>query len=380
MTFGFGNLYSVKPPTVPFVSNGMRTGTNLTSYESVTYNQYDPASGPPTGNYPVHSTTLLNYLIGQGVKHVRFTFSWEAVQSQVAHAAVDAAELAIPSPIGGLYQTYWNRMVTTINYLLANDVAVMIEPWQYNAATGGTDICYQGAALVAGDLNALWYYLTPAINAACGYDTKLSFGIMNEPHFGASTAGGGVTEWTPFAQEAIDGVRSAGGNNIIYIPGYNYDDCYNYVTNGSAAEFLTLSDPNNRIAVSVHNYNGQGIGAYNSNPGNASSTTALRDAMSDVVTWSRANGNILIHVAEVAIDAGAPTGTNGIAVSQWADWQSYCLANNDIITGWDWWAVSENGWWSTSDSSGGMNWGLTNGSNTTASVYMTLIQSSLGTF
>lgn len=374
--FGFGNtLYNVhRTPPAPPVSTTLYTGTNITSLESVTYDQYDPASGPPTGNYPIHSDTLLNWLYSQGVRQARVTMSMEAITGDYIFNSprYSAGGGADPS---GLYLAYWNALVSLVNRLIALGIHVIVEPWQYNAGTGDTDICYQGAAMVDLGFKSWWTYFSQAFVAATTSSEYLSFGLINEPHSGALTGGGSVSSWYAFAQAAITGIRSVGVTNRIYVPGWSYADCASFVSNGSAAQHLLLTDSNNNLAVSVHNYNGQ----LTIN-GNNSSTTALRDAMAAVVSWSRSNGNILINVGELAIDVGSPNGSSSVATNQWSDWQSYCVTNKDIITGWEWWAVSENGWWGTGDSSTSFNWGLTNGSNTTASVYMNLIQTSLGAF
>jgi hypothetical protein len=374
--FGFGNtLFNVsRTPPAPPVSNTLYTGCNVVSLESVTYNQYDPLSGPPTGNYPIHSDALLNWLYAQGVRQARVTFSMEAITGSAITNSLRYSAGGGADPTG-LYLAYWNALVSLTNRLIALGIRVIVEPWQYSNVTFDTNVCYQGAIFTSADFQTWWQNFTSAFVAATTSSSMLAFGLMNEPHSGAVTGGGSVASWYSIAQGGISGIRAAGVTNRIYVSGWSYADCGAFVSNGSAAQHLLLTDSANNLAVEVHNYNGQ-----LTTTGNRSTTTALQDYMAAIVSWSRANGNILINVGELAIDAGAPNGTSAVATAQWADWQAYCVANKDIITGWEWWAVSENGWWSTSDSSGGFNWGLTNGSNTTASVYMNLIQTSLGAF
>ncbi len=343
------------PQPVGTVASTMYNGMNLVSMESVTYNQYSASSGPPTGNYPIYSDNLLNYLSSKGVTSVRFLYSWEAVQSSLGGT--------VPSSIGGLYSTYWNRYVNTINRMLDRGMKVMVEPWQYNNSHGDTDVCYRGGTFTTTQFQDFHGKMATAINSATNNNQNVSFGLMNEPHQNAVVGGSTVAGWYAYAQAAINGIRNSGNINTIWIPGWNYTDCGSFVSNGSAAQHLLLTDSLNNLGVTVHNYNGQGVGEYNTNPGNASNTTALRDACSSLLSWSRANGNIKINIGEIAIDAGSNNGTLLIAQNQWADWQAFCVTNKDVITGWNWWASSEDAWWNTGDSraSSGFHWGLTNG-------------------
>lgn len=368
---GFSLIGSNTVATPPVV-NLMRTGTNLNSMESVTYDEYDPASGPPTGDYPIYTTTLLNWFQSEGVAHVRFPVAWEALQSSLGGN--------IPSS-GSKYLAYWNNYINTINALLARNIAVTINLFGYNAAVGNTDIAYQGGSFAPSDFGNFWGPMASAVNTATGNSQLVSFDLINEPHSGTVVAGGGVSQWTPYCQAAITAIRATGATNRIYYEPYNFSDPAGFVTDGSATEFLKLKDPVGNLAISIHNYYGNGVGQnFGNNPGNANSTTALSDAMANIVTWSRANGNIIINIGEIAVDAGQPNGSHSIAVNQWANWQSFCLANKDIIDGWSWWGCSEYEWWPTSDSSQGANWALNTGNDTTASVYMGIIQTTLGSF
>jgi hypothetical protein len=109
----------------------------------------------------------------------------------------------------------------------------------------------------------------------------------------------------------------------------------------------------------------------------------LRDACSALVDWARAQG-IKVHVGEIALDAG----DNGrpyhgsifaTAQTQWADWNGFSTANNDLMVGWNWWGNSAPGWWNQGDSQDpeGYHWGLTLDAGATQTVYMDLIETSL---
>ena len=69
----------------------------------------------------------------------------------------------------------------------------------------------------------------------------------------------------------------------------------------------------------------------------------LRDACLALVIWARTN-EAKVHIGELAIDAGENgrttyCGTFATAQRQWADWNSFCLANIDVLVGWNWLAI-----------------------------------------
>lgn len=355
------------PPTPPPTTSGLisqlRTGTNLVGLESATYDQYSASSGPPTGNYPVFSSTLLNWLQSDGVGVARITVAWEALQSSLNGS--------VPASTSGNYGAYWNNLIATVKGLLSRGIAVIIEPWGYNSAIGDTDICYRGAAFTPAQFAGFWGPFAAAVNVATNNDQFVGFGLMNEPHLASDGPSGSVgttlTNWFACAQAAITAIRNTGATNAILVPGMNYTDSNSFVSNGSAAAFLQLTDPANNLAVSVHNYNGLG----------SSSATILIDSISSLVSWAQTN-KVKVHIGEMAIDAGSPTSSYSTAQTQWANWDNYLKTNSTNLLGFCWWATGSSGWWDNGDSSAGMHWGLAqSGTDNQPSVYMNLIKSSL---
>jgi hypothetical protein len=89
-----------------------------------------------------------------------------------------------------------------------------------------------------------------------------------------------------------------------------------------------------------------------------------------------------VNVGEIAIDSGNNVrsswrSTFSTARAQWANWDDFCRANNDVLVGWNWWANSEAGWWNAGDSAAGSHWGLTLDNGATQTVYADLIESTL---
>ena len=102
----------------------------------------------------------------------------------------------------------------------------------------------------------------------------------------------------------------------------------------NAAAWLGMAEGEKNIAVTAHCYDGLG----------SSSTTALRDSCSALISWARSNG-VMVNIGEIALNAGNNGRTTfcstfATAQAQWDDWNSFCLANSDVIVGWNWWGNS----------------------------------------
>ena len=345
-----------------------RNGLN---HVSMNLGDFDRGVGPARGtNYPTYSDVLLDWYQAKHVKSVRCLFTWEAVQSALGR----------PVPASGPgYADYWTDLTGVLTRLLTRDIYVILAPWQYNTASGDTDLVYDDAAFTAADFANFWGNFATAINGITGNDQRVAFELINEPHTHAESGdklgdiGMSLADWFTCAQAAITAMRACGATNTIFVPGMAYTAASSFTTNGSATEWLKLADPQNNIAVTVHCYSGLG----------SASPTVLRDACSALVTWARTNG-IKAHIGEIALDAGSngrPTycSTFATAHAQWADWRSFCLANQEVLVGWHWWGNSAPGWWNQGDSCDpdGYHWGLTLDNGTTQTVYMDLIEAML---
>jgi hypothetical protein len=360
-----------------------RNGLN---HVSMNMGDFNTDSGPVRGtNYPTYSDALLDWYQAKNVKSVRFMFTWEAVQSAVGGTVPPT----VP-PAGPGYANYWADLISVLTRLLARDIYVIFSPWQFNTASGDTDIVYKDAAFTSANFADFWGKFATAINGATGNDQRVAFDLINEPHTHAQSGnksgdiGISVADWFTCAQAAINAIRAAGATNTIFIPGLAYTAASSFTTNGSSTAWLNLTDPQKNIAVTVHCYTGLG----------SASPTVLRDSCSALVTWARTN-SIKVNIGEIAIDAGAngrppkADGTPGFcstfpkATEQWADWNSFCVANNDVLVGWNWWGNSAAGnWWNQGDScdaTSGFHWGLTLDDGATQTIYMDLIEATLPT-
>lgn len=220
-------------------------------------------------------------------------------------------------------------------------------------------------------MNASVIHPVPGVNPR----DRVGFDLINEPHEKNRPNAVGITinDWFDYAKAAIKAIRDSGNNNTIFVPGMDYAAASRFVLNGSAAQFLAKCRDYDNVAVTVHCYTHD----------IPQSPTVVRDACADVVNWARDN-NVKVHVGEIAINAGLNgqatyAGTFAAAQAQWANWLDFCLANSDVIVGWNWWANGVGGWWGVGDSTAGHNWALTTNNGTTQTVYANLILPSMST-
>lgn len=341
--------------------NGVnQVGMNLGSF--------DRTVGPVRGTkYPTFSDQLLNWYQLRGMTSVRVMFTWEAVQSS----------LLGPVPaLGQHYAEYWSDLTGLVTRLLARGIYVVLCPWQYNPVSDDTDIVYDGQSFSQAAFADFWQKFSSSVNALTANDQRVAFDLINEPHLQGGKPGDvgiGLNPWFDCAQAAITAMRGTGAKNTILVPGMEYTSASGFVTNGSAARWLTLSDPQQNLAVTVHCYSGL----------KTNNLSALSSACQSVVTWARTN-KVKVHVGEIAIDAG-PNGrattcsTFVVAQAQWQDWAAFCAANSDVLIGWNWWANSAPQFWNAGDSCdpAGFHWALSLDDGATQTVYMNLIEPTL---
>jgi hypothetical protein len=59
---------------------------------------------------------------------------------------------SVPSgPAGSGYDHYWRDLIDVLTRLRARGISVILCPWQFNPASGDTDITYAGASFTTAD-------------------------------------------------------------------------------------------------------------------------------------------------------------------------------------------------------------------------------------
>lgn len=356
-----------------------RNGVNHVGLENPF--RHNGFSEPVEGTtYPVTTVALLDKYavdpVGLRLRSARVVFSWESVQKNpdpLPQPFAAAAMGAVPDNVGG-FGTYWSNLVRLVIRLIDRGIYVTVVPWQYNknanSGAGDTDITYNDKSFEAEHFADFWGKFATAINQAVmtglppdpefpahpGRRDRLAFDLINEPHEPRPTDGTvGITlaKWQTCAQAAIQAIRANPANtNTIFVEGLGYASPNRDTQLLNPADpdsifwnVVRPSDPLNKIAISAHCYNATRV-MVGETP-SQKPTDALRVACKDLVDSARKHG-FKVHIGEVAVDAGVGGCSDfATAQNQWADWGKFCLENDDVIVGWNWWGNTSSTWgWS----------------------------------
>ncbi|KAL1606684.1 Endoglucanase EG-II [Paraconiothyrium brasiliense] len=84
-----------------------------------------------------------------------------------------------------------------------------------------------------------------------GKQSKIAFGVMNEPHDIPD-----IKAWAATVQEVVTAIRGAGAtSNLILLPGNGYTSAESFVPSGSAAALAAVTNPDNtttNLIMDVH--------------------------------------------------------------------------------------------------------------------------------
>lgn len=120
-------------------------------------------------------------------------------------------------------------------------------------------------------------------------ESKVAFGIMNEPH------DVDVSEWADSAQAAVTAIRNAGATSqIILLPGTDYTAASTFISSGSAEALAAITNPDgstDNLIFDVHKY----LDSDNSGTHTECVTNNIDDAFSPLADWLRTNGRMAFN-------------------------------------------------------------------------------------
>jgi endoglucanase len=354
----------------PLPAHGSLRGANLVGMEGgYGFNQ---ANGPiPNSEYPVHSTQVVDYLAGKKVNVLRFLFSWERMQSKLNGP--------IPAATSGNYKAYFDDYKRIVDYATnVKGMTVIMEPWQADGGGSVAGPSWRGSRVGGGTVTSAHFAdFWSKMASVYANNPRVAIGLVNEPNNIDTMV------WFGAVQDAVTAIRSTGFTGEIHVPGNGWTAAGNwtdgwYDTNATkrsnAYGWLNargtgkpLSDPLNKLVVSVHTYadadaSGGSTGVV--------STSITRSRLEAVTGWARTNG-LKVFIGEIGMYANASN-----AAANWSDFVTYLDANGDTLEGFAWWACGKPSWWDDVAASGGGHFSITPTTNYAGdTVNMTMIKS-----
>jgi len=157
-------------------------------------------------------------------------------------------------------------------------------------------------------------------------EANVLFGVMNEPH------DVDITEWAATVQLVVTAIRNAGATTqIILLPGNNYTSAGTFISNGSAAALLPITNPDGsttNLVFDVHKY----LDSDNSGTHTECVTDNISDAFQPLATWLRSNNRQALNT-----ETG---GGNTASCAQYLCSQiAFVNANSDVYLGYIGWAA-----------------------------------------
>lgn len=177
--------------------------------------------------------------------------------AQIKHFVTDDKLNAFRLPVGWQYLVN-NQLGGTLNAANFANYDSLVQ----GCLSSGAALCivdvhnyarWNGAIIgQGGPTNAQFASLWSQIAAKYKGNTKIAFGVMNEPHDLT------VSTWATTVQAAVTAIRQAGAtSNKILLPGSDYTSAANFISNGSGAALLkvtNLDGSTTNLIFDVHKY------------------------------------------------------------------------------------------------------------------------------
>ncbi|KAF8206367.1 glycoside hydrolase superfamily [Mycena galopus ATCC 62051] len=285
-TTSVGTTTSTAPPT----SSGC---ANRTKFKYFGVNQSGAEFGntviPGTWNKDFIFPAPRYYFVNQGFNFFRVTFLMERM---------------VP-PAGGITgpfaQAYLANYTQTINYITGKGAYAAIDPHNF--------MIYNGQAISS--------------TSEHKSNPKVIFDVMNEPN--------GIPASTAFALASILVKENQGILNALILV-EAWTGAWTWVSSGNSAVFGAIKDPNNNVAIQMHQYlDSDGSGT---NPTCVNSTIGV-NRLADATAWLKAN-NLKGFLGEI----GAGSNADCIAAVSGA---MCAMQQSGVWIGASWWAAGP--WW-----------------------------------
>lgn len=178
-----------------------------------------------------------------------------------------------------------------------------------------------------GPTNAQFAALWTSLATKYASESKIAFGIMNEPHDLSS-----IDTWAETVQAVVTAIREAGATSqYILLPGTDYTSAASFIDNGSGAALMTVTNPDgttDKLIFDVHKY----LDSDGSGTSTECVTNNIDSAFSPLATWLRSNGRM-------AFTSETGGGNTASCVQYLREELDYINENSDVYLGYTAWAA-----------------------------------------
>ncbi|KAH7930545.1 cellulase-domain-containing protein [Leucogyrophana mollusca] len=281
--------------SIPFLG-----GVNTAGYD---FSVATDGSFSGTGTTPPASQYA--HFAAEGVNLFRIPFAWQ---------------LMTPT-LGTINATFFAEYDATVQAALSASTKPYVIVDLHNYARWNGGIIGQG-----GPTNDQFVSIWSQLAAKYASQSKIIFGIMNEPHDLTS-----VPEWVDSVQLAVNAIRAAGATSqYLLLPGSSWSSAQAFPTE-AGPYLIQVTDPaggTSKLLFDVHKY----LDSDNSGT-NAECVTSNVDVLTTLVTYLQANGNRQAILSETG------GGNTASCETYLAEELAYIKANSGTIVGFAVWAA-----------------------------------------
>jgi len=258
-------------------------------------------------DYTWPEPSSIDYFVANGFNTFRVTFLMERMSPPATGLA------------GPFNQTYLSGLTTIVDYITSKGAFALIDPHNF--------MRYDNNVISNTTQFANWWASLATVFKS---NNNVMFDIQNEPY--------GIDAGTVFNlnQAAVNAIRAAGATTqMIMAEGTSYTGAWTWTTSsGNSAAFGALKDPNNNIAIEMHQYldsDGSGTNAT------CVSSTIGAERLAAATTWLQQN-NLKGFLGEIG------AGNDQTCIDAVAG--AFCaMQQSGVWLGALWWAAGP--WWGT---------------------------------
>ncbi|KAG8832311.1 hypothetical protein FRC17_001483 [Serendipita sp. 399] len=306
-----GASSTAPPPTTTTNSNnngGSCSGATKFKYFGVNESSAEFGDGKFPGvlgtDYTWPSPSSIDYFVGKGMNFFRIPFAMERLS---------------PSGLTGPFDaTYLSGLKTIVSYTTSKGAYAAIDPHNYAR--------FNGAVITNTNAFSTWWK-----NLANEFksNSRVIFDLNNEP-WGIS-----ASEAATLMQAGINGVRSSGASQLIFVEGTSWTGAWSWISSGNGDAFKSLNDPLGNTAIEMHQYlDSDGSGSS----GTCVSSTVGVERFTAATNWLKAN-NLKGFLGEIG------GGSNDVCIAAVKNTLCYLQQQGGTWIGAAWWAAGP--WWGT---------------------------------